>query len=282
MVRRMNARPPLRPARLALLAAALAVLAPVGPTATAPAAAKDASSIVSASVRPGWREAGGTHMAGLHLKLADGWKTYWRAPGDGGFPPRFDWSGSQNLHSVTVHWPRPTAFDQQGLRSIGYLGEVVLPLEFTLNDPAAPARLAGSVEIGVCETVCIPVRLTLNAELPAQGGSDQAIRAALSDRPRSARSLGLTAIDCTATPISDGVELSVRMTLPRLGADEVVVLEAGDSAIWVSSATTLRTGGTLTARADMVDPSGAPFALDRSRVRITVLGDGRAADHRGC
>ncbi len=266
----------------ALLAAALTLLPLAGPNGPGTAAARDMTQVVNAGIRPGWREAGGTHIAGLHLQLADGWKTYWRAPGDGGFPPRFDWTGSENLRDLTIHWPRPVAFEQLGVRSIGYIGEVVLPLEFALIDPNAPARLSGTVEIGVCETVCIPVRLALNAELPAQGGSDAAIRAALAERPQAARALGLTAIDCTAAAIADGLELTVRMTMPRLGSEEVVVIEAGDEAIWVSSASVQRNGATLTARADMVDPSGAPFALDRSGLRITVLGDSAAADQRGC
>ena len=34
---------------------------------------------------------------GLQIKLAPGWKTYWRTPGDAGIPPHFDWVGSENL-----------------------------------------------------------------------------------------------------------------------------------------------------------------------------------------
>ena len=41
----------------------------------------------------GWR--GTEVIAGVELQLGDGWKTYWRSPGDaGGVPPFFDWSGS--------------------------------------------------------------------------------------------------------------------------------------------------------------------------------------------
>ena len=37
----------------------------------------------------------GTYLGALRLTLKDGWKTYWRAPGDAGIPPQFDWNGSQ-------------------------------------------------------------------------------------------------------------------------------------------------------------------------------------------
>src|SRR5262245_61665352 len=46
-------------------------------------------------------------LAGVEVKLADGWKTYWRMPGDAGVPPNFDWAGSTNIGSITVRYPAP-------------------------------------------------------------------------------------------------------------------------------------------------------------------------------
>src|SRR5882724_9791240 len=48
--------------------------------------------------------------AGVELKLAAGWKTYWRYPGDSGVPPRFDFSQSTNVKDVTVEWAWPHRF----------------------------------------------------------------------------------------------------------------------------------------------------------------------------
>ena len=45
--------------------------------------------VVQIEVLPGWQTASGTQMAALRLTLAPGWKTYWRAPGEGGIPPAF-------------------------------------------------------------------------------------------------------------------------------------------------------------------------------------------------
>ncbi len=60
--------------------------------------------------------------AGIEIKLAPGWKTYWRYPGEAGAPPRFDFAGSENvktrqlacsgLHSISMAGrpiPSPTA-----------------------------------------------------------------------------------------------------------------------------------------------------------------------------
>ena len=50
---------------------------------------------------------GGTVSLGLQIRLAPTWKTYWRSPGEAGFPPRIDWAGSPNLKSVDMAWPAP-------------------------------------------------------------------------------------------------------------------------------------------------------------------------------
>src|SRR5271163_1985315 len=48
--------------------------------------------------------------AGVEIRLDPGWKTYWRDPGDSGVPPKLDFSGSDNVKSVTVLWPAPERF----------------------------------------------------------------------------------------------------------------------------------------------------------------------------
>ncbi|RME94510.1 MAG: cytochrome C biogenesis protein, partial [Alphaproteobacteria bacterium] len=59
-------------------------------------------------------------VAGIHVQLEKGWKTYWRSPGDAGLPPSFDWSGSRNVKSATVLWPAPKRFPDPYGASIGY------------------------------------------------------------------------------------------------------------------------------------------------------------------
>ena len=56
----------------------------------------------------------GTLHAGIEIRLDQGWKTYWRYPGDSGIPPQFDFSASENVKAVTVLWPAPQRFDDGG------------------------------------------------------------------------------------------------------------------------------------------------------------------------
>ena len=177
----------------------------------------------------------------------------------------------------------PGVFRVNGMRTIGYRDGVVLPIALKPRDAAAPIALRGRVDLGVCETICIPFQARIEATLPAGGGAGAAeIRAALADAPLSAAEAGVRAVTCRIEPIADGLRLTATMEMPALGRDEAAVIELADPTIWVSEAEARRQGGTLTATADLVPPQGTPFALDRSSLRFTVLADGRAVEVRGC
>jgi len=98
----------------------------------------------------------GVHHAGLEIRLAPGWKTYWRYPGDSGIPPRFDFSPSKNVKSVTVRYPAPHRLTDESGTSIGYKHGVVFPLDIVPQNAAQPVMLAVKADYAVCEKICIP------------------------------------------------------------------------------------------------------------------------------
>ncbi|MEL6958886.1 MAG: protein-disulfide reductase DsbD domain-containing protein [Pseudomonadota bacterium] len=238
--------------------------------------------IVSLEVLPGWRTSEGTHMAGLEVTLAPGWKTYWRVPGDGGIPPRFAWNGSDNIGSAAFHWPVPEVSRINDMRSIGYSEIVVIPVEFGLVDQSAPARMAGEVQIGVCEEICIPVMLSFDTLLPPEGRRDPAIVAALVDQPRSASEAGVGDVICQIAPVEGGLRVTTEIPMPPMGGDEEVVIESGDQRVWVSEPYTWREGQSLFASSDMIHVERDGFTVDRSNMRITVIAGGQAVDIQGC
>jgi len=246
-----------------------------------PAAAQLADDIVRADLIPGQTRADGTRLAGLSLALAPGWKTYWRSPGDAGIPPLFDWTGSGNLSAVQVLWPVPAVFSQNGIRSIGYHDRVVLPLVLHPSGPG-DVTLTARVEIGVCQDVCVPVSFEVSAVVPAGGDPAPAIVTALADRPMTGAEAGLTAATCAIAATDRGIAVTARVDLPDTGGPEAVAIEAGDPRVWVSEPQTARTGGILTATAEMVHVDGGPIALDRSAITITVLGRDRTVEIAGC
>jgi len=265
------------PIRLALLAA-LATLSP----AAVSAEALTQDQIMTAALLPGWRTESGARMSALRLDLAPHWKTYWRSPGDAGIPPEFDWSGSKNLKAVHIHWPVPEVFHLNGLQTIGYREELVLPLEVVPQDPARPVELHARVDLGVCNEICMPATITLDASLSGPGAPDRAIAAALDHQPKTPREAGLTDIDCLVEPISDGLRVTARILMPAQGREETVVFEPGRPGIWSSEAQTSRDNGQLIAVSEMGASSGQPFALDRSALTVTVLSKGRSVEITGC
>lgn len=220
-------------------------------------------------ILPGWRTEAGTHMAGLRIRLAPGWKTYWRSPGDAGIPPSFDWSGSDNLGAMTVHWPAPEVFDPQQMRILAYRGDVVLPIEFSVPDGANPAQLRGQIMIGICEHICMPMALEVQATLPSGGARDPKIVAALLNRTKP----GPGAMGCELAPVKGGIGVSLRV--PAQPGDHAAI-EAGRG-IWVSQPTVQRQGQEL-----VVQATADATMLARGDVRLTLISGGGAVEYRGC
>ncbi|WP_270727070.1 protein-disulfide reductase DsbD domain-containing protein [Shimia sp. Alg240-R146] len=238
--------------------------------------------VVQAEVLQGWRNADGTHTAALKISLNPGWKTYWRAPGDAGIPPRITWRGSRNMDDVELSWPTPEVFDQNGMRSVGYSQEVILPVKIAPQNPGKTMTLKAQLEIGVCRDICVPQTLRIKAELPPVGKPDGRIAAALNDQPLSQKDAHVGTVTCRVSPTADGLRLRATIQMPHAGGREVAVIEAGDPHIWVAEATTTRQGNTLIAETEMMHVDETPFILDRSGLRFTVLGAAHAVDIRGC
>lgn len=251
--------------------------------AAAPLRADPIDGAISTRLLPGWRMADGTLMAGIELTLAPGWKTYWRAPGDAGIPPSFDWTASSNLQGVAVDWPAPHVFTQSGMRTIGYKDRVILPITVAPRREGAPVRLNGTIDIGICKDICVPVRIELSEVLDgARTRPDPAIAAALAERPYTGVEAGLSDMSCTLAPAADGLSLRAEFALPATGGREMAVVETGDPMIWASEPRVTRQGGKLIAEFDLSHASGGPFALDRSELRFTIIGRKHTVDITGC
>ena len=253
----------------------------LGVSLSSPVLAEGLDDVVQVEVLPGWTTSSGTQMAALQISLAPGWKTYWRAPGDAGIPPMVSYAGSENVRSVRMQWPVPDVFHQNGMRSIGYVGQVILPVELSRTE-AGDMRLAGALSIGVCRDICVPAQLGFDAVLPEGGSRDPLIVAALVDRPLRAEEAGVRRAACSLAASDYGMVLTAEVEMPALAGPEEMVIEAGNPEVWVSEPDTVRRGDILTASVRMAHVSGGGFAVDRSAVRITVLGRDVAVDIRGC
>lgn len=228
----------------------------------------------------GWQAPDGNHVAALEIRLAPGWYTYWRVPGEAGIPPVLDWSGSRNLASVAYEWPRPVVFESYGMQTIGYSGGLVLPVVLAPERADAPIEVAVDLFFGVCNDICVPAEARVAAQLaPGRAAEGRAlIEAARADRPRTAREAGVTAVSCGLDAGRKGTELVASVTF----ADDtmpgkVLVIEPDQAGPRIGPAQSQSHGRTVSARAPV-----RGGVIDRSALRLTVIGPDRAVEIRGC
>ncbi len=236
-----------------------------------------------ASLIPGWTTGDGTHMIGVRIDLAPGWKTYWRAPGGNGIPPQFDFSGSRNLARAGVTWPSPEVFAAGGVEAIGYTGSVIFPVAIEQAAPG-PVDLTLDLFYGVCEEVCIPVQEQLSLSLPSNDRSgESAIRASLDTMAKPGSAIGMTSARCSVAPAGDDFAMTAVLSF-RNGVvrPDAIVFETGTEDIYIDPVAETITGQDLTIDANVYNWGGGPLALDRSALRITVLTPNGAVEVRGC
>ena len=122
---------------------------------------------------------------GLRLRLAPGWHTYWRNPGDAGAPPELLLTLPEGATAGPIEWPAPQRIPTGPLVSFGYESEVLLPLRVTLPAggpaPGGPLTIEAEASWLVCAEICIPEEGRFRLDLPvaAAGRLDAGARAAL-------------------------------------------------------------------------------------------------------
>ena len=111
---------------------------------------------------------GQTFWVGLHMKMDEGWHTYWRNSGDSGLPTHIQWYLPKGFGAGDIQWSYPKRFDySKGLAGYGYDGEVIL-----LTEIWPPEELPANEEFQInaqvrwlsCEAICVPgiAHLTLD------------------------------------------------------------------------------------------------------------------------
>src|SRR5438132_7746072 len=107
--------------------------------------------------------------AGLLLRMAPGWHTYWKFSGDAGLPTEIKWKLPPGWKVGEIEWPIPVKTNHPGdIQTYGYQDEILLMQEIT--PPAkidiSPVKLSAEANWLVCERICIPGSANLELELP--------------------------------------------------------------------------------------------------------------------
>ena len=117
---------------------------------------------------------GTTALAGLRMKIAPHWHTYWQNPGDSGAPATIAWKLPRGMEVGPIRWPAPIRIPVPPLMSYGYEGEIVLPVELTVPREVATGRavtLSARADWLVCSDVCLPRGADLEITMPVQAAA---------------------------------------------------------------------------------------------------------------
>ncbi len=114
------------------------------------------------------------YQMGLHVSLDQGWKTYWRNPGEAGVPPAIT-AEAANFDSLRVDFPLPTRFKDESGEAIGFHDEVLFPIYLKPRNPSQPVITKLSAFFGVCDKVCIPATVDREITFSSQTVADNAV-----------------------------------------------------------------------------------------------------------
>jgi DsbC/DsbD-like thiol-disulfide interchange protein len=210
--------------------------------------------------------------AGIEIRLEPGWHTYWRYPGDAGVPPRFEFSGSQNLKSIEVHWPAPQRITEQGLTVFGYVGALILPLAIVPQHRGRPVTLRLRLDYGVCEKLCVPAQAQSELALPASRSShDRRLAEAEARVPKKA-ALGEGAILAIRSvrhePLSPRGRVTVEVSAPA--GSSVALFAEGPTPDWALPVPLAEKSGPAGLQRFGFDLDGAPPGAEYRGALITL------------
>jgi DsbC/DsbD-like thiol-disulfide interchange protein len=216
-------------------------------------------------------------LAGVEIRMDEGWKTYWRNPGDSGVPPSFDWSGSTNLKKAEVLYPAPHRFSEAGGTAIGYSGDVIFPVKITPEREGEPVQLKLAMEYGICKTLCVPNQAELTLTLPANASTAQASDSHLTHfmdrvpRPADPGALpALRAVDAKLDGQRPEILLDIEFPAFAKGAD--VFIDGGDAFVPVPTPVGKASGGAQ--RYEVVFASQAEADRIKGKpLRVTLVTD---------
>jgi len=225
----------LRAAWLSLLAGAVLLVgaAPVAAQVPDPAALdRLEAELVPMST---WATPGATVIVAVRQKIAPGWHTYWRNPGDSGGATTLDWTLPSGVEAEPILWPLPQRQRLQSLMNYGYSDTVYLPVPIRIPSGARPgSTLPLSVQalFLVCsDQMCVPDQRTLTLDLPVSegaaplaGADGRRIQTVIETAPRPAgiearvtRNGSTLTLSATGGPLA-GADLSRATFFPFEGA----------------------------------------------------------------
>ncbi len=187
--------------RLLFIVLVLIAAVPARALESAPVASKrDVATLVTDTdaMRPGT-----PFRVALRLRMAEGWHTYWKNPGDAGVAAELT---IQGVKQSPIDWPTPRRIAEGSVMTYAYTGEVLLPVTVT----APSGVIKAHADWLVCKDICVPETgdFVLDLPLGTPRPSAQAALFAAHDRAVPRASLWAAQIAADGTLSVQGPELS--------------------------------------------------------------------------
>ncbi|WP_028035520.1 protein-disulfide reductase DsbD domain-containing protein [Chelativorans sp. J32] len=204
--------------RLPFLLACLAVSAAPAAASSTPWLKSDGGAI--RIVTSGLSDEDGALRGALEIDLKPGWKTYWQAPGEAGVPPEINLAPTSDTRHVELLFPAPERISDAYAIWAGYQHPVTLPVVFDFPQAEMAGIVEGTLFLGICETICVPVEIPFSFDAgadpdnPADAITVEAAFAALPDVARA--DFGVSTASRTESQIEFHVTLPDEPGAPAL------------------------------------------------------------------
>lgn len=93
----------------------------------------------------------------LKISLDEGWKTYWKYPGDSGEAVQVEILDQNNIKEFEIFYPIPKRFIDSGIETIGYENQVIFPVEVEFKNDEDLSPLDLRITYLICKEICLPI-----------------------------------------------------------------------------------------------------------------------------
>ena len=97
-----------------------------------------------------------SYYFGIKFNLRNGWKTYWKNPGDAGDSLSINWFDKNDSNGLELLFPFPKKFIDNQVTTIGYEKEIIFPVKVTKD---FLDKIDQKIELNylICKDVCLPI-----------------------------------------------------------------------------------------------------------------------------
>ncbi len=108
---------------------------------------------------------------GIKITLAEGWKTYWKNPGDAGASIDVEIE-SEDINEFEILHPLPKEYIDHSVKTIGYENEVIFPIKLKLDKNKKKISGIINIQYLICNDVCIPINEEKIIDIKWKGEED--------------------------------------------------------------------------------------------------------------